>query len=223
MKTLLLFTTLFINVYSTLANATPAAAINFVESFAKYGIPAYLTPKELTDICLAGGFHKPSAYGVCETKATDLPKAICLAAGIDSSTYGVCATKATDLPKAICLAGGIDPSTYGVCVTKATDLSKAVCLAGGVDPSTYGVCATKATDLPKGLCLAKGYDFYKCQNISMSESIALPSIDTEWSWDRFKDPNSYDNLWRCRGKRTGKFSDDTKCSGYKSDDTWPNN
>ena len=79
-----------------------------------------------------------------------------------------------------------------------------------------------ATTYARGICLARGKESYECTNITLDSAIALPVVDSDWKWDEFRDPNSYGNIWGCRGTATGQFSDESKCLGAKNDNTWPN-
>jgi hypothetical protein len=99
-------------------------------------------------------------------------------------------------------------------------LAKGICLAGGI--ASYN--CNSATTLAKGICLARGIASYSCGNMSLAAALELPLVDTSWKWDQFRRPNSFGNIWSCRGTATGQFADESKCFGeFKSDNTWPNN
>lgn len=45
--------------------------------------------------------------------------------------------------------------------------------------------------------------------------------DTTWAWDQFRAQDG-SMLWACRGKQTGQFADQWRCSGLPMNDlTWP--
>jgi hypothetical protein len=142
----------------------------------------------------------------------EIGKEICMASGIASYNCN----SATTTAKGICLAGGI--ASYNC--NSATTLAKGICLAGGI--ASYN--CNSATTLAKGICLARGIASYSCGNMSLAAALELPLVDTSWKWDQFRRPNSFGNIWSCRGTATGQFADESKCFGeFKSDNTWPNN
>jgi len=45
--------------------------------------------------------------------------------------------------------------------------------------------------------------------------------DTSWAWDEFRAQNG-SMLWACRGRQTGQFADQWRCSGLPMNDwAWP--
>jgi hypothetical protein len=121
-----------------------------------------------------------------------------------------------EIGKEICMASGI--ASYNC--NSATTTAKGICLAGGI--ASYN--CNSATTLAKGICLARGIASYSCGNMSLAAALELPLVDTSWKWDQFRRPNSFGNIWSCRGTATGQFADESKCFGeFKSDNTWPNN
>lgn len=171
------------------------------------GRPSFECPSSGTlgqGLCLSGG--RPS-YD-CSTY-TNMGQGICLSHGrpsYDCSTY-------TRIGQGICLAGGrpsYDCSTY-------TEIGAGICLSTGrpsYECSTY-------TNPAQGLCLAKGQPAYRCSSVTLQEAVSLEIIDLDWAWDKFNDEKRSE-MWRCRGRSTGQFADDSKCEGKpKNDDEWP--
>ena len=98
---------------------------------------------------------------------------------------------------------------------KNTQLGEKICRAGG-GSSCYN------SSIGEGICRARSGS--SCYRISVEKALQLPVVDRAWKWDKFRNPNSYGNIWACRGTSTGEFAEEYKCSGqYQSDDTWPNN
>lgn len=47
------------------------------------------------------------------------------------------------------------------------------------------------------------------------------AIDSTWAWDQFRAQDG-SMLWACRGRQTGQFADQWRCSGLPMNDwTWP--
>jgi hypothetical protein len=154
--------------------------------------------------CLSGG--RPSFD--CNS-LTSIGEGICLSGGRPSFDCN----SLTSIGEGICLSGGRPSFDCNL----LTGLGEGICLSTG-RPSFD---CNSLTSLGEGFCLAKGHPSYKCSGITVSVAIELPIVDVDWKWDRFRD--QYGNMvWRCRGKSTGKFADDSKCFGeLKNDDTWP--
>lgn len=147
------------------------------------------------------------ARGICEASGESLcfnltvAQAICKASGVLSGCWNA------SIAEAICTAGGAILCT-GVSV------GEAICRAGDA------ILCTNVSPA-EGLCRARKGTF--CQSISLSKALALPVVDTDWAWDRFTHPNTYQQIWACRGKSTGQFADEFRClSKPKHDLTWPN-
>lgn len=176
-------------------------------------------------ICLSGG--RPS-YDC--SRATSIGEGICLSRGRPSYDCN----RGTSLGEGICLSGG-RPS-YDC--SRGTAIGEGICLAGGrpsYDCSRgvsvgQGIClstgrpshdCTSGTSIGQGLCLAKGHRSYRCSNMTVKEAISLGIIDITWAWDSFLDAGESEQ-WRCRGRGTGQFADDDKCTAKpKIDNTWP--
>lgn len=136
-----------------------------------------------------------SCYG------SSIGEGICKAGG-GMSCYG------SSIGEGICKAGG-GISCYG------SSIGEGICKAGG-GMSCYG------SSVGDGICKARRG--MACYGMSVEQALQLPVVDTEWKWDKFRIPNSYDNQWACRGTLTGQFAGELNCFGQlKIDDTWPNN
>lgn len=134
---------------------------------------------------------------------------VCLASG--RPTYEC--PSYVKLAQAICLAGG----RPGYECPSYASVAQGICLSTG-RPSYE---CPSYVDVAPALCLAKGQPTYMCSSVSLNTALSMNIIDVAWAWDRF-----YDELrtsqWRCRGRSTGQFAEDSSCSGKtKVDDTWP--
>jgi len=117
-----------------------------------------------------------------------------------------------ELAQKICLAGGIKPdkcmSNGGYYGYGPKTIAQGICFAGGIKPDK---------------CMSNGgYYGYGPKNISEAlELIAESGTDRYWYWDEFRD--QYGNSqWRCRGSQTGRFANNSNCSGQSKDDKrWP--
>ena len=156
------------------------------------------------EVCLASGragYECPSYI--------KLGQGICLSGGRPSYEC----PGYTKLGQGICLAGG-RPSYE---CPSHTSIGQGICLSTG-RPSYE--CQSYTT-YEQGLCLAKGHPSYKCTNISLASALALEVLDIDWAWDQFYGEDGRAR-WQCRGKSTGEFADDYKCSSdSKTDTTWP--
>jgi hypothetical protein len=111
----------------------------------------------------------------------------------------------------ICRAAG------GTSCVLVDSIGEGICRAGD-----GGRMCSYVDSIGEGLCKAKGGNF--CSTMSAERALALPLTDTDWAWDRFRAPNSFDRIWACRGTSTGEFAEDFRCFGkLKTDSTWPNN
>ena len=157
------------------------------------------------ELCLLNGRQSYE----CPSHAT-IALGICLAG--NRASYE-CASYVT-LGQSLCLTGG--RASYE-CPSYAS-VATGVCLSTGRPsyecPSYVG--------LPQAVCLARGQPSYSCPSyISMEQALKLPVLDISWAWDSFLDQNG-GRRWRCRGKNTGEFADESGCSSQtKTDTTWP--
>lgn len=136
-----------------------------------------------------------SCYG------SSIGEGICRASG-GLSCHG------SSIGEGICRAGG-GLSCFG------SSIGEGICRAGG-GLSCYG------SSTGEGICRARRG--MSCYGMSIEQALQLPVVDTEWKWDMFRSPNSYENQWACRGTASGRFADESNCFGQiKIDDTWPNN
>lgn len=132
--------------------------------------------------------------------ASSLPEGICLAAKGDSC-YSV-----RTIGEALCKAGNGD-SCYSV-----TSIGEGFCKMMHVR-DCYSI-----NSINEGIC--KGLGGTSCYSSDLS---GLKPRDVAWAWDEFSVPNRAGRMWACRGIQTGQFADDIKCSGWKTDELWPNN
>lgn len=201
---LYIFTFLFLGLYIPSSNAEIDSKLNLIVELVAtlnlnddvdYGIQGAILGRK---ICKAGG----GIY--CSTTQT-IGEGICKAGG---GNY--CSTTRS-IGEGICKAGG------GNYCSTTSNIGEGICKAGG---GNY--CSTTKT-IGEGICKARGYS--SCSTImSAKEALSLPVKDTNWKWDKFINPNTYGNVWACRGTATGKFAEDYKCfDELKTDDTWPNN
>jgi len=146
-----------------------------------------------------------------------------------------------ELAQKICLAGGIKPdkcvSNGGYYGYGPKTIAQGICFAGGIKPdkcmSNGGYYGYGPKTIAQGICFAGGIKPDKCmsnggyygygpKNISEAlELIAESGTDRYWYWDEFRD--QYGNSqWRCRGSQTGRFANNSNCSGQSKDDKrWP--
>ena len=96
------------------------------------------------------------------------------------------------------------------------NIGKGICYAGDGSGCAY------VDNIGHGICEArKGTS---CRGMSIERALALPVVDTDWEWDQFREPNSYQRMWGCRGTSSGQFADDWRCAGKaRIDRKWPNN